>query len=97
MDTHFNLNVHLDYIFKKVMLKLLLLRKLDLSKEVLRMVYTSPVESIISYNITCCYGILGYRRKSKLREIVTTAGRFYRSPRDSWWNCAPYKPGGKQH
>lgn len=60
-----------------------LLRKLNsfnVSKGILRMVYTSLLESIISYNITCWYGNLGARSKSKITKIINIASKIILDP-----------------
>lgn len=59
-----------------------LLRKLNsfnVSKRILRMVYTSLLESIISYNITW-YGNLGARSKSKITKIINIASKIILDP-----------------
>ena len=74
-----------DFIFKKAMQRLFLLRKLrsfGVSESVLENVYKSLVQSLLSFNITAWFGNLSVKNRNKLARVVNTAGKIIGRPQD---------------
>ena len=71
---------------KKSQQRLYLLRKLlslDVSRELLQIVYKSLVESVLTFNVVVWYGNLGVKGKTKLARIVGMAGKITGAKQDS--------------
>ena len=77
LDEKLTFNENTDYIAKKkAQQRLYLLRKLkslDVSQNVLQLVYKSLIESVLTFNIVLWYGNLTVKNKGKLSRIVRTA------------------------
>ena len=73
-------------IYTKSQQRLYLLRKLrsfDVSHELLQIVYTSLVESVLTVNIVVWYGNLGVKGKAKLSRTAGVARKITGAKQDS--------------
>ena len=57
--------------------------QLNISRELLQIVYKSLVESVLTFNIVVWYGNLGVKGKAKLACIVGMAGKIVGAKQDS--------------
>lgn len=76
IDSNLSFTGNVDYVFKKAMQRVHLLRRLKhfgVSKNILEMVYKNFVESIMSFNMTMWYGVLTVKSKQKLSRVVNIA------------------------
>lgn len=76
IDTCLSFGSHVDSVFKKAQQRLHLLRKLrhfNISKDSLTLVYTSLIESIITYNISSWFNFLTIKHKTKLSRVINQA------------------------
>ena len=64
-------NVH--HIYKKTQQRLFLLRSSNVSADVLQFVYTSLIESVLSFNLVSWYGNLSAKNKARLARVVNQA------------------------
>ena len=86
IDNKLSFSDNSDLIYKKSQQRLYLLRKLrslDVSRELLQIVYKSLVESVLTFNIVVWYGNLGVKGKAKLARIVGMAGKIIGAKQDS--------------
>ena len=86
IDSKLSFSDNSDLIYKKSQQRLYLLLKLrfiDVSRELLQIVYKSLVESVLTFNIVVWYGNLGVKRKAKLARIVGMAGKITGAKQDS--------------
>ncbi len=77
-DRTLSFTVNTEYIFKKAMQLLYLIRKLDsfdVSKNILELVYQSLVESVLTCDIYAWYGHLGAKNKTRLAKIINMASK----------------------
>ena len=78
IDTKLSFAENANHIYKKCQQRLFLLRKLksfDVCQLILQNVYRSLIESILSFNIICWFGILNVSEKNKLDRIVRLANK----------------------
>lgn len=83
IDSHLTFLENTNYVFKKAMQRLHLLRKLNdfgVSQSILEMVYKNLVESILSFNMVAWYGHLDVKSKGKLMRVVKTASKIIGKP-----------------
>ena len=83
IDTSLSFGNHADSVYKKAQQRLHLLRKLktfNVSKSILTLVYTSLIESILTFNISSWYSSLSTKHKTKLSRIVNQASKIIGSP-----------------
>ena len=76
IDDKLNWSENASNVYKKANQRLYFVRKLkkmNINKELLTMFYTTTVESILSFCITCWFGCLTEADKKKLNRIVKTA------------------------
>ena len=85
IDSKFSFQNNTDYIFKKAMQRLFLLRKLrsfGVSGNVLETVYKSLIESVLSFNISVWFGHLSVKNRSKLSRVVNIASKIIGKSQD---------------
>ena len=78
IDTKLSFDDNADHIYKKCQQRLYFLRKLksfNVCQNVLENVYRSLIESILSFNIVCWFGILKVIERNKLNRIVNLANK----------------------
>ena len=78
IDFKLGFNVHVEEIIKKCRQRLFLIRKLksfDVSQKILKLIYTSLVESVLSFNIVTWHNYLNLRQKNKLNSIIRICNR----------------------
>ena len=78
IDFKLGFNVHVEEIIKKCRQRLFLIRKLksfDVSQKILKLIYTSLVESVLSFNIVTWHNYLNLRQKNKLNSIIRMCNR----------------------
>ena len=78
VDRTLSFSVHTEHTYKKAQQCLFLLRKLrslNVSKDILTVVYRSLIESVLTYNISSWYTFLSVRDKSKLSRIIKHASK----------------------
>jgi hypothetical protein len=83
IDSKLNFNQNTNFIFKKAMQRLFLLRKLrsfGVSEAVLETVYKSLIQSLLSFNITVWFGNLSAKNKGTLNRVVNTASKIIGRP-----------------
>ena len=86
IDSNLCFTANTDYIYKKVQQRMYLLRKLksfDVNEGVLKKVYTSLIESVLTFNISAWFNHLTVKNKSKLTRVVNTASRLIGSKQKS--------------
>ena len=67
VDQKLTFTQYVDFVFRKPQQRLFLLRKLKhfgVSQGILEMVYTSLIESILTFNIVTWFGVLTVRNKA---------------------------------
>ena len=76
LDSNLSFTTHVDTVCKKKSKRMYLIRKLkkfDVDKKMLQMIYSSLVESILIFNIVTFYGHLTVKQKNRLNKIVNIA------------------------
>ena len=76
LDSNLSFTTHADTVCKKANQRMYLIRKLktfDVDKKMLEMIYSSLVESILTFNIITFYGHLTVKQKNRLNKIVNIA------------------------
>lgn len=67
-----------DYIFKKCSQRLSLIRRLSclgVSAQITELVYTTHIESILTFHLSAWFGYLSVKSKNKLNRIVSMASK----------------------
>ena len=78
IDNKLNFSIHVDEVIKKCRQRIFLLRKLksfDVSEKILKLIYMSLIESVISFNIVTWHNYLKLRQKNKLNSIIRMCNR----------------------
>ena len=78
IDKDLNFKKNAECVFKKAMQRMYLLRKLrnfGVSQRILQTVYRSLIESILTFNMSVWYGILGRKELAMLARIVNYANK----------------------
>ena len=73
IDDRFNFNSNVQKIYKKALSRMYFvrqLRKLNIDDKIMKLFYTSIVQSVITFAIVCWYGNCGIEIKDKLNRIV---------------------------
>ncbi len=85
IDNKLTFQENTDFIFKKAMQRLFLLRKLrsfGVSEKVLETVYKSLIQSLLSFNISVWFGNLSVKNRNKLGRVVNLASKIIGNPQD---------------
>ena len=83
IDNQLSFGHQADSVFKNAQQHLHLLRKLssfNVRKDILTLVYTSLIESILTYNISSWYNFLTVKHKAKLLRILNQASKITQTP-----------------
>jgi len=73
IDNKLNFSIHVDEVIKKCRQRIFLLRKLkffDVSEKILKLIYVSLIESVISFNIVTWYNYLNLRQNKIAQSDV---------------------------
>ena len=73
IDNRFNFNEHVEKLYKKGRSRMYFIRqlvKLNIDNKILELFYTSVVQSVITFSITCWFGNCSMESKNKLSRII---------------------------
>jgi len=78
VDDQLKFKSHTDHVCKKISQRLRILRQLrkfEVSRKTMKLVYNSLVKSIMTFGLVAWYGCLGTKEKAKIQSIMKTAGK----------------------